>query len=410
MESGINLSVNKQFTFNNELYKLSDDGYILVFNKKTKNFELFSNNNIPFRGEFVSANSYPDGTVYFVFVTYELKSIIFNLIGYNLNTKKIMSNVIEPVYNTVSNIMHLSVPLNSSWEGKYFITSVNTLQNSVLVVLNVFKLENITVMVRPIDGTTDGTIIYFKDRVFAFGSGKYFRYAKLTGTDNEIVQTDVNDAVGIGTSAVSSGNRMLLRGSEPSELSLFNSNIMKSDTRFVTENSVHSIVLPIDNNKIAIIVPNNNSEDTINNRTSVYEFKKSPIIFKEIKDNVAIKIYSGVTKDIIVMYNISNNEIYDKIILDHAYGSSISKMTKYDDDSYILVHSDTPRISTLVVNDKNKLSVKRYDGTMFGEIINTGTNLHTVQDIDLTMIFDSEINNESRPDADTLLNSVINNM
>lgn len=144
--------------------------------------------------------------------------------------------------------------------------------------------------------------------------------------------------------------------------------------------------------------------------TSVYEFKKSPIVFKEIKENVAIKIYSGVTQDIVVIYDITNNEIFDKIVLDHAYGSSISKMVKYDDDSYLLVHSDTPRISTLVVNDKNKLSIKRYDGTMFGEVINTGTNLHTVQDVDLTMIFDSEIDNESRPDAGSLLNSVINNM
>ena len=154
----------------------------------------------------------------------------------------------------------------------------------------------------------------------------------------------------------------------------------------------------------------NYDEDNLNSRASVYEFKKSPIVFKEIKENVAIKIYSGVTQDIVVIYDITNNEIFDKIVLDHAYGSSISKMVKYDDDSYLLVHSDTPRISTLVVNDKNKLSIKRYDGTMFGEVINTGTNLHTVQDVDLTMIFDSEIDNESRPDAGSLLNSVINNM
>ena len=408
--TGTSLSVNKQFTFNNELFKLSDDGYILVFNKKTKRYESFSNNNIPFRGNFVSANSYPDGTVYFVFVTYELKSIIFNLIGYNLNTKKVISNVIESVYNTVSNITRLSVPLNSSWRGKYFITLVNTLQNSVLVVLNVFKLESIAVMARPINGTTNGTIAYFKDRIFEFGTGKYFGYAKLTGTDNEITQTDILDVVGIGTSAVVSGNRLLLRGSKPSEISLFNKDIMNSDTRFVTENSLHSIILPVNDNKVAVIIPNNYDEDNLNSRASVYKFKKSPIVFKEIKENVAIKIYSGVTQDIVVIYDITNNEIFDKIILDHAYGSSISKMVKYDDDSYLLVHSDTPRISTLVVNDKNKLSIKRYDGTMFGEVINTGTNLHTVQDVDLTMIFDSEIDNESRPDAGSLLNSVINNM
>lgn len=410
IETGTSLSVNKQFTFNNELFKLSDDGYILVFNKKTKRFESFSNSNIPFRGNFVSANSYPDGTVYFVFVTYELKSIIFNLIGYNLNTKKVISNVTESVYNTVSNITRLSVPLNSSWRGKYFITLVNTLQNSVLVVLNVFKLENIAVMTRPINGTTDGTIAYFKDRIFEFGAGKYFGYAKLTGTDNEITQTDILDAVGIGTSAVVSGNRLLLRGSRPSEISLFNKDIMNSDTRFVTESSSHSIILPVNDNKVAAIIPNNYDEDNLNSRASVYEFKKSPIVFKEIKENVAIKIYSGVTQDIVVIYDITNNETFDKIVLDHAYGSSISKMVKYDDDSYLLVHSDTPRISTLVVNDKNKLSIKRYDGTMFGEVINTGTNLHTVQDVDLTMIFDSEIDNESRPDAGSLLNSVINNM
>lgn len=410
VETGTSLSVNKQFTFNDELFRLTDDGYILVFNKKTKQFESFSNNNIPFRGNFVSANSYPDGTVYFVFVTYELKSIIFNLIGYNLNTKKVISNVIESVYNTVSNITHLSVPLNSSWRGKYFITLVNTLQNSVLVVLNIFKLENIAVMARPINGTTDGTIAYFKDRIFEFGTGKYFGYAKLTGTDNEITQTDILDAIGIGTSAVISGNRLLLRGSKPSEISLFNKDIMNSDTRFVTENSLHSIILPVNENKVAVIIPNNYGEDNLNSRASVYGFKKSPIVFKEIKENVAIKIYSGVTQDIIVIYDITNNEIFDKIVLDHAYGSSISKMVKYDDDSYLLVHSDTPRISTLVINNKNKLSIKRYDGTMFGEVINTGTNLHTVQDVDLTMIFDSEIDNESRPDASSLLNSVINNI
>lgn len=386
----ISLSKEKTFMFNGDLYgfNLNETDHISKYNKTTKKFDIYSNEPIPHTGNiFVSSHCYSDSTVYLVFISFSMRSIIANVVGYNLNTKKVVSNVTENVYDAVSNITTLSAPMNNSWRGKYFITNINTLENSVLLVLNVLKLKNIKVLAKSVIGVTKNDTVYFKDNLYRFGLGRQYIIKRLIGNDDdsEIVSSDL---VGVGTNTVCSGNRLLLQGSEPIEISLSAKKFMKSDTRFINGSSNITRIFPINDNKIAMINPNNLSSDDIENRPRVFEFKKSPIKFMKISDNIGLKIYSGATRDIVILYNTTNNDIFDKLNVDHELGSSISDITKYTDDNYIINHSDTPRISTLKINSNNKLSLKRYDGKLFGEMIDTGTNLHTVQDVDLTMIFD----------------------
>ena len=52
------------------------------------------------------------------------------------------------------------------------------------------------------------------------------------------------------------------------------------------------------------------------------------------------------------------------------------------------------------VHDDGTITVKRYDGSIFGEAINTGSNIHTIQEIDLTVLFDSESNESDFREVD----------
>ena len=45
----------------------------------------------------------------------------------------------------------------------------------------------------------------------------------------------------------------------------------------------------------------------------------------------------------------------------------------------------------MYVHDSGLLSIKRYDGTIFGQAIDTGTNVHGIQEVDFTVLFDEEM-------------------
>ena len=84
-------------------------------------------------------------------------------------------------------------------------------------------------------------------------------------------------------------------------------------------------------------------------------------------------------------------KIIDKLEVERDYGVAVKSHLNIDNDRIIIVHAGCPSVSTLYVFDSGYLSLKRYDGTVFGQAINTGTNIHTIQEVDFTLLFDEEM-------------------
>jgi hypothetical protein len=40
------------------------------------------------------------------------------------------------------------------------------------------------------------------------------------------------------------------------------------------------------------------------------------------------------------------------------------------------------------------ITVKKYDNTVYGNKINTGSNIHTIQEVDLTLLFDADMDEQ----------------
>ena len=61
---------------------------------------------------------------------------------------------------------------------------------------------------------------------------------------------------------------------------------------------------------------------------------------------------------------------------------------KYDEEKCFITYSEGVFISTLYIDENGKLTLKRYDGTLFGKLLNIGNNVHTIQEVDFTLLFD----------------------
>jgi hypothetical protein len=100
--------------------------------------------------------------------------------------------------------------------------------------------------------------------------------------------------------------------------------------------------------------------------------------------------YSGVTQDTIKTLNrYTKEEIYN-VSFERDYGTVITGIEPLDDDKYILTYDNGPAIGTVIVYKDGSLTIKRYDGVIFGKSIDPGTNSHTIQEVDLTFLFDVE--------------------
>lgn len=391
----------RYFVCNNELFGLdisTSTFRVLKYNTASGEFVNHSTEPIAKTGVFVSCNAYSDGTLYAIFLTTTGGEIKFNLVCYNLNTKKAITNITETVYSSLnSNIGEsLQVLENSSWNGKYFTTILGTGVGSdaILVTVNVLKSEHIVMLGRtisPSGRSSNRTATYFNDRLYSFGTDNTVYKTKLTDSEINVTES-IATAVGkVSTSSgtVLTGNRMLVTGiyGKPLEMNRVSRRLFNSDANVkqANPNANRFIVLP--NNEIAI----GNNEYTSSEKPMKFDIIKSPIKSFEFNDTIAVKIFSGINEDTIVTYNRYTGEIVDNVNISRDYGSAIQDLFKFDTNSYLVIHSDTPRISTLVIHDNGNISFKRYDGVGFGEAINTGTNIHTIQEVDLTMLFDSEM-------------------
>jgi len=398
----------RYFTHNNELFCIevaANSFRVMKYNKEIKEFVIYSPEAIEKTGTYVSSHAYSDGTMYAVFLTTNGGEIKFNVVCYNLNTKKHVSSVTETVYTSLNTSIGSSLKIidNGSWNGKYFTTilGTGTVSDSILVTVNVLKLEGIKVLGRTISssgGINNNSAVYFNDKLYSFGTENNVYKTKLTNIDlnnTEIVNvTQVanggikNDRVTGSSTAIVSGSRMVVTGIyEPSEISNVSRKFAVSNTEIKQKSLNNNKLLILPDNRIGIGNGNNSNSEA----PTVYDIAKTPVKSIEFSNELAIRVYSGVNEDIMVSFNPNTNDVYYSLKISREYGSSIRDLVKLNDNSYVVLHSDTPRVSTLVINTNGTLSFKRYDGVLLGEPINTGTNIHTIQEADFTMLFDSEM-------------------
>ena len=136
----------------------------------------------------------------------------------------------------------------------------------------------------------------------------------------------------------------------------------------------------------------------VGSNNNIYKFP-SALSYCINKNGYKIRVYSGSTKDIFVSSDLSG-KVISKIEIEREYGVSVRNILNIDDNRALIVYSNTPNVGTIFVHDDGTITVKRYDGSIFGEAINTGSNIHTIQEIDLTVLFDSESNESDFREVD----------
>jgi hypothetical protein len=103
-----------------------------------------------------------------------------------------------------------------------------------------------------------------------------------------------------------------------------------------------------------------------------------------------VKIYSGVTSDTIITIDRYTKKEIDSLSFERNYEISITKVEELEENKFILIYGASPSIASLIIHEDGFITVKRYDGTIFGRKIGPGNNSHTIQEVDLTFLFDIE--------------------
>lgn len=389
------ISSKKIFTFNNEIYGFdifNKTNQIVKYNKTKRQFDLYSLSALEPNGAFVSAKAFEDGSLYLIFAYYNSSKIYLNIICYNLNTKKIVYNVSDEVFDNTNLISQLSVSNHSCWRGKYLITKLSTYSDSVLLVINILKRSKFCVRSSVTSGSTfTGSSEYFNgDMIFAGNGNKYSISNFISPSEQDITDAELSDS----SALLLSGNRALITGIKTKEITTKNSTIEKSISKIVRKNSSNkSFIVPYLNNTILTGTDELIAEIiNVNYRPDIYDLIKSPIKEIKLSDKFGLRVYSGSSIDTFVTYDISNYDIIDSIDIPKEYGLGISDIINYADNRYLIIHTNTLNISTFIFNaDTGKITIKRYDNTVFGESTNTDTNIHSIQQVDLTMIFDNDM-------------------
>jgi hypothetical protein len=103
-----------------------------------------------------------------------------------------------------------------------------------------------------------------------------------------------------------------------------------------------------------------------------------------------IHFYSGITQDTITTFNRYTKEKVSSVSFERDYGNVITGVEALDDDKFIIIYDNNPAIGTVIIHSDGNITIKRYDGTIFGRAIDPGSSNHTLQEVDLTFLFDSE--------------------
>ena len=403
------LNNNRTFTFNKEIYSFSEEGFIQKFNFDNLNLSNYSTDSIFDQNHYfgienvIGIKVFLNGVVYIVGYNIIAEGIVRIVsIGYNLKTKQIdnrsYKNINVTGLSTTSN--NLVVSKQASWYSRYIVFNLS-IRNGIYnkcITINVFNSNIESEFDIGINQPSGSCLCVFDGLLYSVGGEKisenetfenkslHSNFGIINGSSTEFA--DSKDVFDKNSTIIKLGKSILISGNEnTSSISLNGANVF---TPTVFNTSKLNERTEIFNHDNSFVVPLYDDTVMVGSNNNIYKLP-STLSFGLTKNKHIIRIYSGSTKDIFVSSDM-NGKVISRIEVEREYGVCVKNVLDIDDNRTLLIYSNTPNVGTMFIHDNGTITVKRYDGTIFGEAINTGTNIHTIQEIDLTVLFDSELN------------------
>lgn len=420
-----NVSNNKTFFFNGKIYGYglsSNNKGISVYNEMTKEFDIVDNSSdVECLVSAVSAHVTNTGKAYFIVID----RINSEIIAYNIKTNKIINR--KPLYSNNetdaplkgfygnTDIIEIGKPLYYSHYAIF--TYKTTTTNKRIASIDLDSIEKKSSLKNSDsvyctdhiqDLTANAKLFSFNGFIFLSDNNNISEVYKnnyLHKSSNNEVITPISTTVGNSVEFITSGTRAVI----PLLISNNNKGYYEvNDAEYLRFKSIKSKRDVAFSDKIANVVPLSDNKVMIS-KTSITEAEnttqgsdsypltvslyESPV--KNMKMNgFGVIIYSGSTADRFVSINLDTEDIISDIKVEREYGSYVKDIETYDKNHAVITYSGAMNVSTMIIDDEGNLTVKRYDGEVFGKKINTGSNIHTVQELDLVMMFDADMNNK----------------
>lgn len=414
------------FASNGSIYSVENDS-LYKLNKDTKSFEIITSLDITGKIIHVKTDSTEKATVV-VIKTGDAGTVGLEFRTIDLVNKSDLGSVTVSVNVAGASGSTLNVVAsdNSLFVGKYFITTLGV--NGSSSVVNVC-----------IDPTNPTGTVYSTDTTLkiktslAYADGSIYNMNGSTGLNSSGVSTgkfvgfgesslpiltgSVNDStVTIGAPAdivsvgplLKSGNKIVgkfiaindieservvgrsqcnilhnsVAGSDLSKYSDWNGNIGLGIANLSNANK--SLIteckqMPLEDD-IAYVKFNGN-------KGSAVSIPKSPIRIFKYNDFI-VRIYSGLSSDLFITMDSFGN-IIDTLNAEREYGLTISDILA-DPNMITLFYDGSSNISSLIIHDDGFITMKDYNGVIFGRSIDPSTSNCPVQELDIVAMFDDE--------------------
>lgn len=215
-------------------------------------------------------------------------------------------------------------------------------------------------------------------------NGKY-ALTSVGGWEERLVNSagnDVSDPIAINVSTEGSSGNATVYHPFNGQYTLFENEDLSVTTEDEARNPPKYV--PLEGDKILVQSYKYNGK-----ANRIIRLPKSPVA-QFVHGEYGIKIYSGSTSDLFVSYSLETGEIIDKMNVERGYGISISCVSESDADVVFVFYENSPNISSLIIHEDGSLSLKLFNGKIYGKDIGESDNSITVQELDLTLLFDEE--------------------
>jgi hypothetical protein len=156
-------------------------------------------------------------------------------------------------------------------------------------------------------------------------------------------------------------------------------------------NHITAFHIPYKDNKLLVGITDKLTDLTAHRVTGLRIISLLPDLIGTCKIyNYMVFIYSGVTQDSIKLYDYAAKKLINELIVERDSETVITHIIKFEENKIYLFYDNGPYISSVIIYNDGGITFKRYDNKSFGRKIDYRSNAHTIQEIDLTFLFDVE--------------------
>lgn len=436
------------------VYGTSDDyTKLYTYNKNTGLLDLFASGMTPSDSstiKLISVKPMIDGTVKFAYLqVYQANSVHIVISTYSLSAKAVVEtkSVDVTVTGASASALNCTASDKSIWISKYFFTTigVNDGNGTTTTVCVDTSLSTVTQYSNLFKAKSD--LEYFDGNIYSLGGAKSIASTGVTGIENIDIDSDLSilnspyatknayslslkylDSVKYVMQGmlIKSGHKLVgsfltdnADGSKKGfiELSKDNSTLFTNSESYgvktnvksssesvvqsylsiptVTLNTITAKQFPMTDNAIAVGYTNSDSTNSVLSDEDKFAIRTIAIppspCYTFTFNNYVMQVFTGATKDTFVTSDKYGNKIYS-VDVERDYGVTIDHILPIESEGQIFIFTDgCPTISTAIVHEDGKITVKRYDDTNFGKSIDPSNNNCAVQELDLTLLFDEEM-------------------